>query len=58
MPDEKKQPKRKPGLGDELVEGTVAAKNPGYAAYRREAIAMGEEPLTAEEWRAKKRRGE
>lgn len=59
MPDRKKQPKSDDEkLGEEMAEGVVAIKNPGYAAYRREMIAMGEEPLTAEEWKAKQRRGE
>lgn len=58
MPDRKKPKEEGQKLGEELAEGVVAAKNPGYAAYRREMIAMGEEPLTAEEWAAKRRRGD
>jgi hypothetical protein len=57
MSDEKKAKKdAKKGIGDEIAGGLVAAKNPGYAAYRREAMAMGEEPLTAEEWASRQKR--
>lgn len=57
MPDPKKPEKpKKPGIGDEIAGGLVALKNPGYAAYRREAIAEGEEPMTAEQWAARQKR--
>jgi hypothetical protein len=56
MADEKKAKKPKAGLGDEIAAGVVAVKTPGYAAYRREAVAMGDEPLTAEEWAAQQKR--
>jgi hypothetical protein len=55
MPDEKKAKKPQPGLGDELAVGVVAAKNPGYAAYRREKVAMGETPVTPEQYAKGKR---
>jgi hypothetical protein len=55
MPDEKKAKKPQPGLGDELAAGVVAAKNPGYAAYRREKVAMGETPVTPEQYAKGKR---
>jgi hypothetical protein len=57
MPEQKKPPKEK-SIGDEIVGGLNAARNPGYAAYRREAEAMGEKVLTPEQWAAKKKRGE
>lgn len=56
MPDQKKPKAKDKGLGDEFAEGVVTAKHPGYAAYRREAIAMGEDVLTPQEWAAKQDR--
>jgi len=55
MSDKPKKPKDK-ALGDELAEGVVTLKHPGYAAYRREAIAMGEDVLTPQEWAAQQDR--
>lgn len=56
MADKPKAPKKTKGLGDEFAEGVVTARHPGYAAYRREAIAMGDDVLSPQEWAAKQDR--
>jgi hypothetical protein len=56
MADERK-PKKKPrGIGDEIAGGVNAMRNPGYAAYKREAEAMGDPVMTPEQWAAKQKR--
>jgi hypothetical protein len=55
---EKEKPKKPKRIGDEIVSGVTELTTPGYAAYRREAEAMGEEVLTPEQWSAKKKREE
>lgn len=57
MPDQKKPPpKKKPkGIGDEIAGGADALKKSGYRLYRREAEAMGDEPMSFEEWAASQR---
>ena len=52
MPEQKKPPKEK-SIGDEIVGGITAARHPGYAAYKREAEAMGEKVLSPQEWAKK-----
>lgn len=37
-------------MADEMTEGVVAVTHPGYAAYRREAEAMGDTVMSPEEW--------
>lgn len=50
MSDQQKPKKKPAGIAAAIVDGAKAAKNPRYALYRREAEAMGEKVMTAEEW--------
>jgi hypothetical protein len=53
MADETEKKRKPRGIAADMVRGVNEIKNPGYTAYKREAVANGEEPMTPEEWAKK-----